>query len=67
MSSTGGPVAAVGDFFVVHMDREALNDRNPRPCRRSNHAAPDPHGQTALAWPVGRPRLCSVILGPGTP
>src|SRR5512141_742710 len=26
MSSTGGPVAAVGDSFVVHMDREALND-----------------------------------------
>jgi hypothetical protein len=26
MSSTGGPVVAVGDTFVVHMDREALND-----------------------------------------
>jgi hypothetical protein len=26
MSTTGGPVAAVGDSFVVHMDREALND-----------------------------------------
>jgi hypothetical protein len=26
MSSTGEPVAAVGDSFVVHMDREALND-----------------------------------------
>jgi hypothetical protein len=26
MSSTGGPVAAVGDSFVIHMDREALND-----------------------------------------
>jgi hypothetical protein len=26
MSSTGGPVAAVGDSFVVHMDREALKD-----------------------------------------
>ncbi|MGZ6950390.1 MAG: polyketide cyclase, partial [Ilumatobacteraceae bacterium] len=26
MSTTGGPVAAVGDTFVVHMDREALND-----------------------------------------
>jgi len=26
MSSTGGPVSAVGDSFVVHMDREALND-----------------------------------------
>ena len=24
--ATGGPVAAVGDSFVVHMDREALND-----------------------------------------
>jgi hypothetical protein len=27
MSATGEPVAAVGDSFVVHMDREALNDR----------------------------------------
>jgi hypothetical protein len=27
MSTTGDPVAAVGDSFVVHMDREALNDR----------------------------------------
>ena len=27
MSSTGETVAAVGDSFVVHMDREALNDR----------------------------------------
>ena len=26
MSSTGEPVSAVGDSFVVHMDREALND-----------------------------------------
>jgi hypothetical protein len=26
MSSTGQPVTAVGDSFVVHMDREALND-----------------------------------------
>jgi hypothetical protein len=26
MSSTGEPVSAVGDTFVVHMDREALND-----------------------------------------
>jgi hypothetical protein len=26
MSSTGEPVGAVGDSFVVHMDREALND-----------------------------------------
>ena len=26
MSATGGPVSAVGDSFVVHMDREALND-----------------------------------------
>lgn len=26
MSTTGGRVAAVGDSFVVHMDREALND-----------------------------------------
>ena len=26
MSTTGGPVAAVGDSFVVHMDREALHD-----------------------------------------
>ncbi len=26
MSSTGSPVSAVGDTFVVHMDREALND-----------------------------------------
>src|SRR6266568_6226132 len=26
MSATGEPVAAVGDSFVVHMDREALND-----------------------------------------
>jgi hypothetical protein len=25
-SSTGSPVKAVGDSFVVHMDREALND-----------------------------------------
>ena len=25
-SSTGSPVSAVGDSFVVHMDREALND-----------------------------------------
>jgi hypothetical protein len=27
MSSTGRPVTAVGDSFVVHMDREALGDR----------------------------------------
>lgn len=26
MSATGDPVKAVGDTFVVHMDREALND-----------------------------------------
>jgi hypothetical protein len=26
MYAAGGPVAAVGDTFVVHMDREALND-----------------------------------------
>jgi Polyketide cyclase / dehydrase and lipid transport len=26
MSATGTPVQAVGDSFVVHMDREALND-----------------------------------------
>jgi hypothetical protein len=26
MSSTGPPVAAVGESFVVHMDRDALND-----------------------------------------
>jgi Polyketide cyclase / dehydrase and lipid transport len=26
MSATGQPVTAVGDEFVVHMDREALND-----------------------------------------
>jgi hypothetical protein len=26
MSATGEPVGAVGDSFVVHMDREALND-----------------------------------------
>jgi hypothetical protein len=26
MSSSGDPVTAVGDSFVVHMDREALND-----------------------------------------
>jgi len=26
MSSSGGPVTAVGDTFVVHMDRESLND-----------------------------------------
>ncbi len=26
MDAEGGPVAAVGDSFVVHMDREALND-----------------------------------------
>jgi hypothetical protein len=26
MSATGEPVKAVGDTFVVHMDREALND-----------------------------------------
>jgi hypothetical protein len=26
MSSTGEPASAVGDTFVVHMDREALND-----------------------------------------
>jgi hypothetical protein len=27
MDATGDPVHAVGDTFVVHMDREALNDR----------------------------------------
>jgi hypothetical protein len=26
MDATGQPVTAVGDSFVVHMDREALND-----------------------------------------
>ena len=26
LDATGGPVASVGDEFVVHMDREALND-----------------------------------------
>ena len=26
MGATGAPVTAVGDTFVVHMDREALND-----------------------------------------
>ena len=26
MAATGAPVAGVGDTFVVHMDREALND-----------------------------------------
>ena len=26
MDATGGPVSTVGDSFVVHMDREALND-----------------------------------------
>ena len=26
MEATGDPVSAVGDTFVVHMDREALND-----------------------------------------
>jgi hypothetical protein len=26
MDSTGEPVTAVGDTFVVHMDRESLND-----------------------------------------
>lgn len=26
MSASGAPVRAVGDSFVVHMDREALND-----------------------------------------
>jgi hypothetical protein len=26
MDAEGGPAAAVGDTFVVHMDREALND-----------------------------------------
>ena len=26
MDATGGPVGAIGDSFVVHMDREALND-----------------------------------------
>jgi len=26
MSATGSPVGAVGDEFVVHMDRESLND-----------------------------------------
>ncbi|HEY6275399.1 MAG TPA: hypothetical protein VIX86_03630 [Streptosporangiaceae bacterium] len=25
-AATGKPVAAVGDSFIVHMDREALND-----------------------------------------
>lgn len=26
MAATGEPVAAIGDSFIVHMDREALND-----------------------------------------
>jgi hypothetical protein len=26
MAASGGPVSGVGDTFVVHMDREALND-----------------------------------------
>src|SRR6476620_5864140 len=26
MDATGDPVTAVGDRFIVHMDREALND-----------------------------------------
>ncbi len=26
MASTGGPAKAVGDAFVIHMDRDALND-----------------------------------------
>ncbi len=26
MDATGAPVTAIGDSFVVHMDREALND-----------------------------------------
>jgi hypothetical protein len=26
MSSTGEPAKAVGDTFIIHMDREALND-----------------------------------------
>src|SRR5476651_316837 len=26
MAATGDPVTAVGDSFVVHMDRESLND-----------------------------------------
>ena len=26
MDASGDPVSAVGDSFVVHMDREALND-----------------------------------------
>lgn len=26
MAATGDPATAVGDSFVVHMDREALND-----------------------------------------
>ena len=26
MDATGEPVTAVGDSFVVHMDRESLND-----------------------------------------
>jgi hypothetical protein len=27
MDATGSPVSAIGDCFVVHMDRQALNDR----------------------------------------
>lgn len=27
MAASGAPIQAVGDFFLVHMDREALNDR----------------------------------------
>ena len=30
IDATGDPVQAVGDSFVVHMDREALNDHPMR-------------------------------------
>ena len=35
MSADGAVVTAVGDSFVVHMDREALNDYPVRPLRRA--------------------------------
>ncbi len=63
MDATGEPVAAVGDSFVVHMDREALNDYpmgrydvtvtittfDPGPGDRLDDPRPDP--------PADRPRL----------
>ena len=33
----GSPVAAAGDSFVVHMDREALNDFPTGQIRRHGH------------------------------